>query len=103
MILANPSAGFGTISIPTVSEAPIAVTTIANNSRRIRDLYRKWEPTIIMRVPVAGTLFKFNRSRRLAGEIIEHAVHSLDLIDNSCHAGLQNAPRNLGSLCRHKV
>ena len=48
-------------------------------------------------------LFKFNRPRRFARQIIEHSVHSSDFIDNPAHHLLENFKRNFRTLGRHEV
>ena len=35
------------------------------------------------------SLLQLDRSRRLAGQIVEYAVDTLDFIDDAGHAGLQ--------------
>ena len=48
-------------------------------------------------------LFKLNRSWWLTREIIEYAVHSLDLIDDSAHHGLEYLEWNLSCIGGHEI
>ena len=48
-------------------------------------------------------LFKLNRSRWFAGEIIEYSIDSSDLIDDSAHNSLKNCEWNLSGLCGHEI
>ena len=42
-------------------------------------------------------------NRAVAGNVVEHPVDSLHLVDNAVHSGLEDIPRNLGRLGGHEV
>ena len=48
-------------------------------------------------------LFHLNRSWWLRSQIIEHPVHSLDLIHDSIHYSLEYAEGDIRAFCGHKV
>lgn len=48
-------------------------------------------------------LFKLNRSRWFAGQIVEYSVYAPHLVDDTAHYGLEDVKRNFGGFCCHEV
>lgn len=48
-------------------------------------------------------LFKLNRSRWFAGQIVEYSVYASYLVDDTAHYGLEDVERNFGGFCCHEV